>query len=169
MRGEDIAIIVLWAVIVLVIALVAYNAPVPLIQAAGQVFAAVVSGGALLLGGILTHTLTQMREQRLIQRQRMQDNYAKLLAKIGDVIRKPENPSDEFSTIHLESWVVGSPEVIQETKNLLAANTDQSRKDALQALVYAMRRDTGLTKTNETLGVVFPAPPVQPPPRSLPS
>jgi hypothetical protein len=159
MKGEEIAIVVLWATILFVIGLVAVNALEPLVQAAGQVFAAVVSGGALLLGGILTHTLTQFREQRLSQRQRMQENYAKLLEKVGTIIRDPENLSDDFSTIHLESWVVGSPQVIQKTKELLNATDEGARKAALQALVYAMRADMGLQTTNETLGKVFPPPP----------
>lgn len=147
LRGEDISIVVLWVIILSVVGLIAYQAFGPLIQAAGNVLAAIVSGGALLIGGILTHALTEIREQRSAQRQRMQENYAKILDRIDKVIRNPNSPDDSFSKIILESWVVGSSAVIKHTQSLKDCKDDETRRALLENIVKAMRADLGLPDT----------------------
>jgi len=155
MRRQDVAIALLWAAILIVIGLVVRYALGPLLQATAQVLAAVVSAMAIILGGILTHAFTQIREQDLAQRKTQQENYKTLLAKIDQVIRTPNSPNDEFVKVHLESWVVGSAEVIQYTRELLDSTTPEKRKEALEQLLKAMRKDVGLSSTEQHLGNIF--------------
>jgi hypothetical protein len=114
------------------------------IEAAAEVLAAIVSAAALLLGGILTHALTVIREQHLQQQREKQKNYERLIESIDKVIRKPGPTSDDFAKIHLESWVVGSPDVIKHTQELLVGKEPSERKKAVEELLLSMMKDLGL-------------------------
>jgi hypothetical protein len=142
---DDWSIIALWALLLVVVggALVSglLNEAV---QAMGSVLAATITGAVVLLGAILTHTLTELREQRMTQQREMQRNYSTILTNIADVIRKPSSTSDDFSRVHLESWVLGSRDVIRATQALLESKDPGARRAALEELVLAMRRDVGL-------------------------
>jgi len=117
----------------------------------------IVSASALILGGILTHYFTQRREERNEQQRALRENYKSILSRIDNLIRGSK-ADDAFSNIHLETWVVGSRDVIEGTKRLIAALRLSSRTDAdiemkslqirteLESLVAAMRRDVGLDR-----------------------
>ena len=115
-----------------------------LITAVGDTLVALIGGAFVLIGGIWTHALTRLREQQLEQQRDMHRNYRRLLDNIEKVIRNPEVSSDDFSKVHLESWMVGSEDVIRNTQLLIKARDKRARKKALKELVFAMRRDVGL-------------------------
>jgi hypothetical protein len=88
----------------------------------------------------------------------MQKNYATILAKIDELIRKGR--TDELARIYLETCVVGSADVITHTRGLLGIE-DISREtvktDKLASLVEAMRKDLGLSKAKINITGIFPA------------
>jgi signal transduction histidine kinase len=141
MKRPDIAIGGLWfAALVAAAAAVIYAfvyAPSQFLQFAG----ALVAAAATILVAILTHAFSALREQTLEQQKQKQKNYTELLSNIGKYIRTPAATRDAFETIHLQSWIVGSPEVILATQNFLATPTAKT----LDKLLLAMRSDIGLS------------------------
>lgn len=158
MRREDIGILVLWVVLVTVlVTALAFGLP-SVIETLGDVAVAVIGAAAVLLGGILTHALTVIREQRLEQQREKQRHYAELLKVIDELVRKPGAFSDEVAKVHLASWVVGSATVVRQTHALVHAKTAKERTEALKALLLAMRRDIGLSAQPDLpLTGVFPS------------
>lgn len=93
------------------------------------------------------HALTSLREQRIeIQRQR-QNNYASLLEKLASFVRNPDKETDNFTKVHLYSWVVGSAEVVESTTEFMK----KPSRDSLTKLLRAMRKDVGLPETTASL------------------
>ena len=143
-----------------------------IVKGTAEVVSAAIAAIALLFGAIIEHTSRQIRDeknaieqrdrdenfkidqqerdQRLSQRQRQQENYKSMLNDIDKVIRDPKHVGDQFSKIYLESWVVGSPDVIQAARSFLEA-TQNTRVGALQNLLSAMRKDLGLPLATGTL------------------
>lgn len=150
MRLPDIEVLILWVFVLAGVALALFLFSNP------QILAAIISAAALIFGGILTHYFTQIREQGITQQRRMQENYLELLDIIDVIIRKPDAPNDDFSKIHLQSWVVGSPRVIQFTSDLLEQRDPLERKATLEKLLKEMRKDLGLSRTTKKLGPIFP-------------
>ena len=154
MQRDEWSIVALWTLLLVVLGVATWTGVVnATVEAFGTAVAAIISGAVLLLGAILTHALTQLREQRMVQQREMQRNYSAVLSRIGDVIRR-SGASDEFSQVHLESWVLGSDEVVDATQRVLKA-TPAERVEALEALVKAMRKDVGLPKIDRKLEIVF--------------
>jgi len=120
---------------------------------------AIVGAAATLGGAIVTHSLTLHRDQLDAQRRLKQENYLQLLNQIDDVIRYPRRPSDNFSKIHLASWISGSEKVVLATQELLDASDPEARLRFLNQLVLAMRKDIGLDKLSSELkleGIFLP-------------
>jgi len=157
MKKEDAMVLVLW-VVLLAIGIILFLNIGSVIQAIGNIAAAFISALAVLIGAILTHALAQIREQSNTQLNEKQRNYLKLLNRIDDVIRNPNEASDRFSKIHLESWVVGSSEVVKLTQSLLESKEKEQKRAAVVALLSQMRAEVGLPKlVNEIdLKQVFP-------------
>lgn len=146
----------MWLGLILIVILGAYLGLVnTLIEQVGQMLVALIGGAFVLMGGIWTHALTLHREQHLEQQREMQRNYCRLLENIDEVIRKPEVRSDAFSKVHLETWMVGSKDVILMTQSLIKASDKEARKKALRKLVLAMRKDVGLPVLKGVDLVVF--------------
>ena len=144
MQREDYAIVLIWVVIIIaLVALIGFGFKV-VIDAFGDILVAVISVIGIVIGGILTHALTELREQRASQQREMQRNYFNLLSNIDEIIRAPGPVSDEFAMIHLKSWVIGSPEAIRDTQSLMAAATPEDKKSKLTDLLRTMRKDIGL-------------------------
>ena len=151
MRREDVFIVVLWGALIGILGLILYNFR-DAIAALGSVAAATVSALALLLGAILTHALTEIREQRTRQMLERQKNYLKLIENIGVLIRAPDSWKDEFSKIYLESCVLGSQEVVTLLRNfsdeLLIDNGEDNdkvrKREALKLILIRMRSEVGL-------------------------
>ena len=157
MEREDIAIAIMWGISIIAIVATLVSSVYMVVSALGDVLAATLGAAGTLAAAILSHALTDIREQRLVRQERMQSNYSSLIVNIGELIRNPNLPTDEFSTVHLSSWVVGSPEVIRATQHLLTAQNRRCRRTALEELLAAMRVDLGqLTPVGLTLDHVFP-------------
>src|SRR5207248_2036391 len=105
---------------------------------------------ALVLGAILTHAFTALREQRLEQLRQKQENYAQLINHIAEFVRNPNATRDTFESIHLYSWLVGSPSVIAFTQKFMKDMDDKT----LENLLIAMRYDLGLPKTPRSVTIV---------------
>lgn len=141
MDNDDRAVVGIWAVVLILAAWAGIYAVTSSLDAVTKVMVAVVGGAAVLLGAILTHALTSLREQKIeLQRQR-QTNYGILADRLVPFVRAPER-SDELTQAHLYSWVVGSPEVIDCTGRFVKTRSE----DNLRALLVAMRRDIGLVE-----------------------
>ena len=123
------------------------------IRAITDMAVAIISATTLIFGGILTHTLTQIREQRLQQERLMQENYKAVIEKIDEVIRKTSYTSDDFSKVHLVTWMVGSVDVIRSTQLLMQASEPAKKGSALNEMVIAMRKDIGLSPTPKDLTI----------------
>ena len=124
-----------------------------IIQALGNVIAAVISALAVLVGAILTHALTAIRDQRNKQLSEKQKNYSRLINNINEIVWNPQVTSDNFSMIHLESWIVGSSEVVKLTQSLLEAKTRGERRAAIKALLTQMRSEVGLSKLDASINL----------------
>jgi hypothetical protein len=139
MKRETLGIAALWLVIIAVVGLASWYGIHETVNAVLKIAVAIIGAAAILLGAILTHALTTLREQHLEQRRHMQENYKNLVERIAPYVRDPKN-SDDFETIHLHSWVVGSPRVVSCTQTFMAERSP----DALRQLLAAMRSDLGL-------------------------
>lgn len=150
-------IVLLWLLLLLTGYLILANLG-SLIRAVGDVVAAIISALAVFIGAILTHALTQIREQRDRQLMEKQRNYLQLVNQLNEIIRNPHAPSDRFSTVHLESWVVGSPEIVKLTQSLLETKNREQRRKAVKNLLAKMRTEVGLAKLDESIDLkcVFP-------------
>ncbi len=157
MKKEDGMVLGLW-VLLLVVGAALWQNLGSVIDAIGDVAAAFISALAVLIGAILTHALTQLREQNNAQLFEKQRNYLKLLDRIDDVIRRPEAVSDSFSKAHLESWVVGSPEVVKLTQSLLESEEKEQKRTAIVSLLAQMRTEVGLPKLSKEIDLekIFP-------------
>jgi len=151
MKRENAAIAVLW----LLTLGVAVWAAIKTISLLAQFGPAVIAAAATLLAAILTHTLTDVRQQRMEQQKQKQSNYAELLEIAAKYVRNPSDHRDKLDTAHLYSWVVGSSEVIRATQEF----TDNRDDVALRKLLDAMREDIGLSGVpNDVQPKVFPPP-----------
>jgi hypothetical protein len=163
MKSQDWVITFVWLTILGILGGIAYIA----IQFASwiggqpQVFAAIVSAGALLAGAVLTHYFTQRREQQNEQQRALRDNYMAILDRLDKQIRGA-GADDDFSNIHLQTWVVGSPKVIEMTKNVLKAARGEEGfelRATLEGLANAMRKDVGLAEVGTKLEEVYKSKP----------
>ena len=155
MRREDVAALVLWAVVIIAVAAVASAASAAL----SQIVAAIIGAAAVLLGAILTHALAAFRQQRIEQQREMQRNYAAIIEKMDEVIRSSGTTPDSFSKIHLATWIVGSERVVLKTQEFLRAQNGKEKGTKLHELLRAMRRDIGLPKVRAEITGVFPSQP----------
>ena len=158
-RLENWAIWVLWVSVVL-LAIWAFNNSA-IINALGQMFPAVVSVAGAVAVAILTHLFTQLREQENQQRRALQENYMEVLGEIGKLMRERAS-SDEFSSVHLKTRVVGSKSVIAASTRLMEAkrDDDSERSMALDNLITAMRTDVGIGQVDIPLpNTLFEPPP----------
>jgi hypothetical protein len=154
--NEDFSIAALWVVILGGLAVLFAFGLQAAIQALGDIIVAFIGAGALLLGAILTHALTELREQRQRRAALMQTHYLDLLSRIDGLVRGSAL-SDDFSKIHLTTWAVGSPDVIERTQAIADAQSGAPMRKALEELVLAMRGDLGLSEpTGVELKYVFP-------------
>lgn len=155
MKREDMAIGVLWVVGVAITVAASVYGIATALDAAAKIMVAVIGGMAMILVAIVTHALTSIREQRLELQRQKQQNYAALLDRLVPFVRAPKVKGDEFTSIHLYSWVVGSPEVVVQTKIFI----DRRTEEGLRHLLLAMRQDVGLGYTNASLsGLIGPLP-----------
>jgi hypothetical protein len=159
MRREDLAIAVLWSVILVILIFAVVVGLRETIDATSKIIVAVIGAAVTLGAAILTHAFTVLREQRLELQRQKQLNYAALVDKLAPFVRGPKEQIDEFTKAHLFSWVVGSSEVVERTTEFMALRS----APALKALLLAMRRDLGLPDTDAPLGPLFS--PVDPPAR----
>jgi len=123
-------------------------------DAISKIMVAVIGATAVLLGAILTHVLAVDREQQQTLQRRKQENYAALVAKLTPFVRDPGRQLDDLTNVYLDSWVVGSPEVIERTASFMSKRTPSN----LVALLGAMRRDIGLPEIDVELGPVLRVP-----------
>ena len=148
---EDAKIGALWAIVLIITIGAAIYGLRETAEAVSKIVVAIIGATAILLGAIVTHALTSLREQRIeIQRQR-QENYGKLLEKLATFVRDPKKEADEFTKVHLYSWVVGSAEVVESTTEFMKKRS----KDNLRKLLLAMRNDVGLPGTTASLDQVL--------------
>jgi DNA topoisomerase VI subunit B len=148
MKREDQVVVIVWITILAMVCVgIVYAAKfVSWIGNQPQILAAIIAAAAVVIGGILTHYLTQRREQENEQKRALMTNYIEILDRIDKLIRE-RGKNDNFSNIHLQTWVVGSPAVVEKSKALLKAARGEPKTDlraALEGLVKAMRKDVGL-------------------------
>lgn len=155
-NAGDLAIFT-WLVVVLLglVVLVRYGSEIA--NALGQIAAAIIGAGGVLLAAIVTHFLTQMREQQLEEHRTLKKNYMDILERIETLIRT-RKADGLLSVAFLQSCVVGSQNVILKAKEVLEADGDTKRSAALRNLVDAMRADVGLPEIYiEKFPPIFPA------------
>lgn len=133
-----------------------------LVDAGKEILVAVIAAAASLLSAVFAYVFQRNKELELaavqkdrelelaavhqekelavIQRKTMQDNYARVLDRLAPYIRNPSHNGDDFTTAHLFTWVVGSPEVVALTSRFMRERTP----DSLDALLLAMRKDLAL-------------------------
>jgi hypothetical protein len=112
LKKEDVAIAVLWGIILIVLIDAVVVGIRDTLDATSKIVVAVIGGAVTLGAAILTHALTVLREQRLEVQRQKQLNYAALVEKLASFVRNPKTQIDEFTKVHLYSWVVGSSEVV---------------------------------------------------------
>lgn len=149
-NAEDIAIFVL-LVVALAGVVVAIRYGAEIITAVGQITAAIIGASATIAVAVLGHLLTQHREQKLEEHRALKKNYMDILERMNTVIRE-RSADDVFSNLFLQTCVVGSANVIASSKELLEAESDESRTTALENLIKAMRADVGLAEVD----IAFP-------------
>ena len=101
----------------------------------------------------MTHAFTEIRNQHIAQTKEKQKNYEQLISHIGQLIKNPKAIGNEFAKVHLQSWVVGSPDVILKTKTLMKADNAEKKNKALTDLLFAMRKDLGLDVSTKLVTV----------------
>ncbi|MEW8330102.1 MAG: hypothetical protein AB2692_04135 [Candidatus Thiodiazotropha sp.] len=119
-----------------------------LIGEAARVVAAVIGVAGTLLGGLVKYGFDldkQRRHIELVEKKKRENqryldkrnNYAELLSKVGDVVRKKEGADDVLTSIHLASWAFGSLDVVLATNEF---QVDPSRENLMQ-LVKVIREE----------------------------
>lgn len=129
--------LLLWIVFALIAVAATFYGLVILTDAVVKMAVAVIAAAAGIMTAILTHTLQQMREQDMERLRKKQENYALIIGKLGAYLRNPEENGDDFTSAHLLSWVVGSPEVVKLTLQFMGAKN----VDTLNKLLMQMRSD----------------------------
>jgi hypothetical protein len=178
MRIQDWGMLLLIYITVVIIALAVIYGITTVVQQVTDVMVEVIAAAATIIGAIVTHALTAIREQnlqqqryaaqqkleeerykkqqKLEQQRQKQSNYAQLIRLIGPYVRYPERIRDELDTAHLLSWVYGSPDVVMKT---VAFKRDITDRKVLE-LLRAIRDDVGVQKLDiegtEFLGVFGP-------------
>jgi hypothetical protein len=138
--GERIALLVLWAVILVVVGGAITYAFVQALDNVTKLAVSVVGVGGVIVGAIVSHSLTIMREQEAERRRLMQQNYLVLLDRVCKYVRSNRKDEDAFDGAHLYSWIVGTPRVIGDT----VAFMDNPDGKTLRYLLLTMREDIGL-------------------------
>jgi flagellar motor component MotA len=88
--SDDSKITVLWAIVIGVTIGTAWYGFRVVAEPISKIIVAIIGAAAILLGAILTHALTTLREQKIeLQRQR-QTNYASILEKLTPYVRDPK-------------------------------------------------------------------------------
>jgi hypothetical protein len=142
---------------------------VVLTDAVVKMAVAVIAGTAGIMAAILTHTFQQMREHEMERLHRMRElemerlhqkekNYALIIERLGEYLREPEAKGDYFTSAHLLTWVVGSPEVVKLTLEFMTARNPET----LKRLLIQMRSDLNLPTDmlmDVTTQKLFPIPP----------
>ncbi len=140
MNKDDRGVLLLWVAVLLLFGGAIVYGVVLATAVALKIAAAVISAAALLMGAIVNHSLAMLKEQELERQRQMQQNYVALVGKIGIYLRETKATADELDSIHLLSWIYGTPQVIMATQEFMASRTST----LLRKLLVAMRKDVGL-------------------------
>ena len=133
-------IAVLWGIAILVIiGAVAYTLLEALKQIA-PIIASIIAGSFAIAGAVLKYALEVEKTAEIKRMEMMQDNYKTILSKVSQYIKSKGTDADALSSAHLESWVVGSPKVVELTQEFM----DHRTNIRLKKLLQQMRKDVGL-------------------------
>lgn len=147
-----IAIILSLAILGGIIRLINYFLPT-----IGTDHAALIAFGGAILAAILKSYFDRAAQIETEKRKEKQRNYDELLGSIAKFIRDPKNSNDDFSTIHLKSWIYGNEEVVRLTRELIEINrgTDlSSMPKKIEILLRTMRTDIGLTPIDDKFEII---------------
>ena len=134
-------IVILWGIAILVIiGAVAYTL-LEALKTIAPIIASIIAGSFAIAGAVLKYALEVEKSAEIKRMELMQENYKNILNKIAQYIKSKGTDADALSSAHLESWVVGSPEVIKLTQNFM----DKRSNLRLKSLLQQMRKDIGLT------------------------
>lgn len=142
MRPIEWGAVIFWLIVPLLAIAAIYHFRT-IIEASASIFAAIISGSVLIMGGILTHLTTELRAQHAERRARRREIYYRVLGKLAPLIRNSA-VSDDFVTVYCETCIVGSHDVTQSMANLITKAKDGIPYDELTNLLLAMRSDLEL-------------------------
>jgi len=124
---------------VIVLGIVVYGI-VGLATPAAQISAALIGVAGVVVGSVIRYSAELERNRVQNLRLVKQQNYQKLLEKIGGYVRDKDKGSDPLTIAHIESWVFGDSEVVKATYLFM----DNPNQENLKDLLHTMRRSIGL-------------------------
>ncbi|WP_439585156.1 hypothetical protein [Dyadobacter bucti] len=125
----------------------------------GVTNAALIAFAGTILAAVIKSYFDRLAQIESERRREKQKNYDELISAIGKFVRDPAGSNDDFSTIHLKSWIYGNNEVVYYTKKLIDINRSDDLKEfnaALELLLHSMRDEIGLDPIRHRIGNVFP-------------
>ena len=136
------AILLLWATFLFVAAGATYYGLVIVADSAARILVAVVAASAGIMTAVVSHSLQRLRELELERLRKREDNYANIVQKLAEFLRDPDGKMDDFTSLHLLTWVVGSPDVVRLTRGFMR----ERHHERLDMLLIAMRRDLHMSE-----------------------
>ncbi len=113
---------------------------VGLATAVAQISAALIGVAGVVVGSVIRYSAELERNRIQNLRLVKQQNYQKLLERIGKYVRDKDKELDPLTIAHIESWVFGDSEVVMATYSFI----DNSNQESLEYLLRTMRKSIGL-------------------------
>ena len=144
MKNGSFMSIVVWLVGLIVLAIVIFYITLEFVKVIDTIAATIVSATVPLLVILLKFSLglAQSAEEKRIALKHQ--NYGLIVEKITKYVTSNGAEYKEMASAHLESWVVGSPQVIMKTVDFMKKRDTES----LKSLLLQMRNEVGLVNDN---------------------
>ncbi|MCF8020937.1 MAG: hypothetical protein K9L62_16275 [Vallitaleaceae bacterium] len=140
--------ILLVVILAVALAIISFQVIISILDAAIELLVACITGIVTLAGIFISHVLKDIQQQKISQMQAKQKNYENLINHIDSLVNERDATNVNFAKVHLHSWIVGSPNVIQKTEKLIKEVKDNNgaSRNSVEELLNCMREDLGLTK-----------------------